>query len=115
MIISKSLRYILNAFLIGFTILFVSYHLYKSWRLRKEFYEAEIHSTIIESEPYYERSVTFFLKDGNSITFRASENSKILIGDSISKPRNTSIYQLFRKDDTGSYYYLKSYDDEKSN
>jgi hypothetical protein len=80
---------------------------------RKYFYESQINSLVVSSSDSQKRSIDFYLADGTCINFMAPSGSKLLIGDSISKERDTMIFRVYRKGLNGEFHFYHEYDNGK--
>ncbi len=80
-----------------------------------KFYRSIINSVLVDSSDWQKRSIDFYLKDGSIINFVVPIGNKIQIGDSISKPANTTVFEVYRKNDSGNYHLFRKYDDNEAN
>jgi len=74
------------------------------------FYQSMINSIVIDSSDWQKRSIDFYLRDGSIINFVVPVEDKMKIGDSVSKPANSTFFEVYRKNDSGVYYLFKQYD-----
>ena len=77
---------------------------------KSEFYKQKISTIVIESNDYYGRSRELILNNGLKLYFMPPLGEKIAIGDSIYKEKGTYLYKVFRKNNTGNYDTIKTYD-----
>lgn len=82
---------------------------------REQFYIQGFSSTVLRSNTSLTgRATEFHLSNGLKIYFGFSTNSTIGIGDSIRKEPNTYMYDVYRKDVTGEYKFLATYNFEET-
>jgi len=98
------------AVIVCMVIFWASWALYAN-RESEKFYKASIRSVVIDSNDWWKRSIKFILADGNYVYFIFPVGDKIQIGDSVFKPANTNVFEVYRKNDSGVYYFFRKYDD----
>ena len=79
-------------------------------RITKEFYKTTITAVVVSSSDWQKRSINFYLDNGVQLNFLAPAEGKIKIGDSIYKPANTFLYNVYRKDVSGKKNLVSKYD-----
>jgi hypothetical protein len=77
------------------------------------FNKSVIHSIVIDSSDWQKRSIDYYLKDGNEVNVLNPVNGKIIVGDSISKPTNSCIYRVYRKNNDNIYVFNREYNIEE--
>jgi len=80
---------------------------------RKVFYLADIKSKIIKIENNISggRSYDYITKSGIIITLMNSDT--LLLGDSIAKEKNNWVFELYRKNTSENYKFIKAYNYDK--
>jgi len=101
-------------FVTGFLIVYLPFR-FKSMILKRNFFETQINSLLVKSEPYQGmRSVRFHFANGLTVCYPPIEKYKLVIGDSVQKEANTYNYNVYRRQANGEYTYLATYDYLKS-
>ena len=92
------------------TILFVEL---KGFHERKVFYLSDIKSKVIKIENNISggRSYDYITKSGIIITLMNSDT--LLLGDSIVKEKNNWVFELYRKNTSENYKFIKAYNYDK--
>jgi len=80
---------------------------------KKEFYEKEFSTVVIESTISAGRATKFHLENKLDIYFGLSVDNTIAIGDSIQKTSHTYIYNVYRRNGKGQYEFFDKYDFSK--
>lgn len=78
---------------------YIVYMIIDGKRVRMDFYQHEIRSTVIAFSDFHDRSIEVHLEDGHSLFFLPPTDRKVLINDSIAKSKNTFTYKVYRKTD----------------
>lgn len=81
----------------------------------KSFYKKTINLKVVSSNDWQLRSIDFYLSDNTRINFTQPIGDKFKIGDSVSKPANSYMFKVYRKNETGEYEFFKEYNYEDSN
>lgn len=79
-------------------------------KLKRKFFQSKISSQVISASSYAGRSIELLIGDGNKVYFMPPLDGKIAIGDSISKPANTYVYRVYRKNKDCDYVFIGEYD-----
>ncbi|QFG52659.1 hypothetical protein [Chryseobacterium sp.] len=105
----KSKKILLNILILLSPILIFSIFGVIGSKNRKKFYEAEINSSILDSNNWQKRTTEYFLKDKIQINISVLDSVKIKVGDSISKPAKDWNYKIYRKGSDKRYHFYKNY------
>ncbi len=82
----------------------------------RDFYKKRVAAKAVRQSDWMNKSRTFYLSDGHSISFMFSYKGEAIniwerlhIGDSIFKPENTDTYKVYRQDRRGKYHFYQEY------
>ncbi|HTN46573.1 MAG TPA: hypothetical protein VL098_09515 [Flavipsychrobacter sp.] len=73
------------------------------------FHNNAIFSIVVASKLYHGRTVQVMLKEGSKLYFLPPLGNKIALGDSIAKPPNTYIYDVYRRNENGVFIKSHTY------
>lgn len=92
---------------------FISFFEVKKHYVRKNYYESSLKTKIIRlgSNISAGRSYDYITKSGVIITLMNSDT--LFIGDSIVKEKNNWVFELYRKNKTGNYKFVSTYNLDK--
>jgi hypothetical protein len=102
--ITRKQRILANAALLVFMAAFITVWLVWANRSNEKFRKHEIHSTIIEADDWWKRSMQFKLRDGYSFYVAKPSDTCFEVGDSVYKPVNSTILTVYRRN-----YFESSY------
>lgn len=105
-----AVKILFGAVVIALLIYNVFYVSYRANKNKKEFYEKEFSSVVLSSNSFEGRTVEFHLENGLKLYFLPPVESKIMVGDSIRKEKETYRYKVYRKNDNNKYKYFSTYD-----
>lgn len=94
-----------------FSVVFfvIIYWIFRGNKLTNEFYKMKINSIVIKSSDWQKSSIRFYLDNGVGLSFLAPAEGKMDIGDSVSKPKNTFIYDVYRKNEDSVMMHFATY------
>lgn len=92
---------------------FISYFEISEYHAKKVYYLTDLKSKIIKIENNISggRSYDYITKSGIIITLMNSDT--LFIGDSIVKEKDNWVFELYRKNKTGNYKFIRTYNLDK--
>lgn len=79
-------------------------------RIRENFYKSSFSSNVIKADLFDGRTIQFHLNNGLTLFFSPPVYDEMKVGDLIKKENNTFLYDVYRKDISGNYQFLVTYD-----
>lgn len=76
---------------------------FRGKKLTREFYNVEINSLVVRKSDWQKRSIDFYLDNGMILNLRAPDQGRLRTGDLIKKPKNTYVYNIYRRNSEGRY------------
>jgi hypothetical protein len=92
---------------------FVFQH-YSGLKNSTRFYKESFSSKVVRNEEFEGRSMMYTLDNGLEIFLGLSDSTNLSIGDSVIKPSNTFIFDVYRIDKNDKYQFLNRYNFEET-
>jgi len=76
----------------------------------QSFFRSKINSKVASQNNWQGRAIEFRLENGLRIDSSALQKFPLEIGDSIVKPSQSWIFEIYKRDNIGNYLYFGKYD-----
>jgi len=104
---------LLRIFIIVGLIGFISFFEVEKYCVRKNYYESSLRSKIIRLGPNISAGRSYDYITDNRIIITLMNSDTLFVGDSVVKEKDNWEFKLFRKNKSGNYKFIRTFNLEK--